>query len=145
MQERHITIFDVFSDSFTPGGKIPRIHGYKSGNVVPTIGWKGAPATTKSFTLVMYDPGATNGCWIHYLIYDIGISGEIPHKTGLNSWGQADYGGPSPPSGVHTFYFTMFALDIMLNPKKPLDIREFQKRIVGHVIACGQTTGTYAA
>jgi Raf kinase inhibitor-like YbhB/YbcL family protein len=98
-------------------------------NISPHLGWKDAPANTKSFALTMYDPDAPTGSgWWHWLVFDIPCTiNEIPNGAGipgsallpspivqsLTDYGVAGYGGPCPPQGhgLHQYIFTLYALD----------------------------------
>ncbi|HEY2033281.1 MAG TPA: YbhB/YbcL family Raf kinase inhibitor-like protein [Rhizomicrobium sp.] len=97
---------------------------YGGGDVSPALSWSGAPATTKSFAVTMYDPDAHGGWW-HWLVVNIppGTTslaqdagrGALPDGAVAlqNSNGNARYDGPCPPagSGTHHYQITLWALD----------------------------------
>src|SRR5712671_4526129 len=46
--------------------------GCTGANVSPSLAWSGAPAGTKSYALMMYDPDAPTGSgWWHWVVYNI--------------------------------------------------------------------------
>jgi len=62
---------------------------------------------------------------------------------GRNSWGKPGWGGPSPPSGTHRYYFRVYALDAEVELKEGLAEAELAKAIEGHVLGMGELMGTY--
>lgn len=99
---------------------------YGGGDISPALIWSGAPATTKSFAVTMYDPDAHGGWW-HWLMVNIppqtmGLAqgagsgkAELPPGAleAANSNGVNAYSGPCPPagSGTHHYQITLWALD----------------------------------
>src|SRR5262245_21555238 len=47
--------------------------GCTGGNVSPALAWTGAPATAKSFALILHDPDAPTGVggFTHWIVYNI--------------------------------------------------------------------------
>ncbi len=107
----------LLSSDFEDNGFIPTKYSCKGDDVNPTLSWDDIPEGTKSFALSVKDPDAPSGTFIHWLVYDIDEStrkideNSIPGKQVKNSFGKENYGGPCPPSGVHRYYFRLFALD----------------------------------
>src|SRR5215475_621522 len=110
--------FHIFSSAFPEGGWIPALHTCSGADVSPSLEWGGEPDGTRSFALIVDDPDAPAGTWIHWLLYDIPAKvrtlaqgARSPGLTGTNSFGKAQYGGPCPPSGKpHRYYFKLYAL-----------------------------------
>ena len=44
---------------------------------------------------------------------------EVPGDQGLNDFGKIAYGGPCPPSGMHRYYFNVYAVDDVVILEKP--------------------------
>lgn len=145
--------FTITSPAFADGGAIPKRFTCDGANVSPEIDWSGAPVGTGSLALTVIDPDARD--YIHWLIYDIprsatgslsegvGVaSGPIPQ--GVNSSGRAAYMGPCPPSGIHHYVFTLYALDTALGLTTPPKRGELEAAMNGHVRATAILTGTYA-
>ena len=115
--------FILSSSVFKNNERIPDKHTCRGSDISPALEWKDVPVNTKSFVLIMDDPDAPNGTWDHWLVYNIqsnttNISeGQLPEqaKYAKNSWGNKNYGGPCPPPGKdHRYFFTVYALDILL-------------------------------
>ena len=147
----------VTSPAFMEGGMIPVKYTCKGTNISPALSWKGAPAGARSFVLICNDPDAPAGNWMHWIVYNIppGISripagfqkvSEMADGTmqARTSFGTTGYGGPCPPSGVHRYYFTVYALDIKLdlNPAEA-SYTDVVKAMQGHIIASGRLMGKF--
>ena len=119
-------------DGFDPGQAIPgefkhTLGGQCSGdNNFPKLSWSGVPDGTAGFVLIMDDPDGGN--WVHLNLYNIAPdTTEIPKQTGSdvaitsfgsitatlgdNSWDNKAWEGPCPPSGTHTYYFKLYAIN----------------------------------
>ena len=95
----------------------------------PELTWSGAPKSTITFALIVEDPDAPGGTFIHWVAYNIPASrtslpAGIPHgaeiagggTNGVNSFGNLGYNGPCPPPGkIHHYRFHLFALDSALS------------------------------
>lgn len=66
----------------------------------PTISWPAGLADT--FTLVMWDPDAPHPSFVHWIVTN--IPGSQIHKGTV----AVPYMPPSPPSGIHRYYLTLF-------------------------------------
>lgn len=147
--------FGVESGSFRDGAEIPRRHGYKNGNVSPSLVISGAPPATKSLALIMDDPdamGPAGKVWVHWLLWDVDPAvreiseGTVPEGAaqGTTDFGEIGYGGPAPPDKRHTYIFKVYALDTMSPVRAGATKAELEKAIKGHVLAEARLTGTYA-
>jgi Raf kinase inhibitor-like YbhB/YbcL family protein len=126
------------------------------GNKSPELNWAGAPRGTVSFALLVEDPDGGN--WSHWVVYDMaagvqGLDENVPKtgdlsgggKQGTNSWGQIGWGGPTPPSGTHHYYFRLYALDTMLNLPSGATLSQVRKAMQGHILDTAELMGTYRA
>jgi hypothetical protein len=126
--------FTLSSPDITAGGKIAEAQvfsdfGCKGGNVSPQLAWSGAPAGTRSFALLMYDPDAPTGSgWWHWILYNIPATATSlpagagdPQKhllpagalQGRTDFGTPGYGGPCPPPGKpHHYHLWLYALKV---------------------------------
>ena len=97
---------------------IPRLHTCDGADLSPSLEWSGAPAETRSLTLIMDDPDAPVGVWNHWLLYDVspsisalaqGYKSGSVGKSGKNDFGRLGYGGPCPPrgQGPHRYYLKL--------------------------------------
>ena len=61
----------------------------------------------------------------------------------MNDFGQIGYDGPAPPSGVHRYYFKLYALDTVLNLRAGASKNQLLGVMKGHILAETQLMGTY--
>jgi Raf kinase inhibitor-like YbhB/YbcL family protein len=149
--------FQLTSPAFLDGQPIPEKYTCEGENVSHALAWTGAPAGTQSFVLINDDPDDDGPKpWVHWLIYNIpgsaaGLPENIPVRErlpdgslqGTNSFKKIGYGGPCPPTGVHHYTFTLFALDRLL-PVAPKATREtIEAAMQGHVLGQARLVGTY--
>ncbi len=139
------------------GAEIPSKYTSDGENASPELSWKDAPPKAKSFVLVMHDPDAPReGDFTHWVMYNINpgvghIEESVPEGqeikgVGLqakNEAGKFGYMGPAPPSGVHRYFFKLYALDCMLDVAPGAEFTEVQAAIKGHVLAQAELMGTY--
>lgn len=149
------------SDAFDHDGVIPKKHSEEDEDVSPPLRWSNLPANTKELALIVDDPDAPGDePWVHWIIYKIpatenGLPEGVPIGEtldspsgaiqGENSSTEVGYNGPSPPpgSGVHHYYFKLYALDSELSLKPGLDKGMLLEAISGHILAEGELIGTY--
>jgi len=145
-------IFTLSSESFKYGKSIPPTFSCEGEDLSPALEWQNVPPETESFALIMDDPDAPSGTWVHWLVYDIpgklvGFGkGGSAGRDGLNSWGREGYGGPCPPRGhgAHRYFFKLYALDtITLDLPSGATVGEVKTAINGHVLAVAEYMGTY--
>jgi Raf kinase inhibitor-like YbhB/YbcL family protein len=149
----------VSSKSFECQGVIPSKYSYKGGNVSPHLAWTQGPTGTKTYAVICDDPDAPRAQpWVHWVVFNIPASkqslaeGLAPKEKndsgmqqGLNDYEQIGWGGPNPPSGTHRYYFTVYALDVVLSDlQKPIK-KELLQKMKGHILAQGQCMGTVQA
>lgn len=144
--------FTLESSAFKANDMIPTRFTCDASNASPPLSWKGAPSTTQSFVLIMDDPDAPRGTWVHWVLFNIPASttqltegNNIPQgATGAkNSWNDNNYGGPCPPSGTHRYFFKLYALDIFLKLDANADKETVLKAMQGHVLASAELMGKY--
>jgi Raf kinase inhibitor-like YbhB/YbcL family protein len=109
----------VSSPAFGAGAAIPRRFTCDGDNLNPALRWSGVPAGTAELALVVDDPDAPRGTYVHWVVLGIdpdvtGLpEGGLPPgaRSARNSAGQAAYTGPCPPGGPpHHYRFTVYAL-----------------------------------
>ena len=151
----------VSSSSITAGA-IANECGCNGPGVSPGISWTEPPPGTRSFALIMDDKDAPVGYlhrhyFVHWLAFDLPpesrqLSAALPSQPlpdgtqqGTNDLGKPGYAGPCPDTGAtHHYAITVYALDSRLALPVATDGYALQKAIDGHVLARGQTVGTYA-
>lgn len=149
--------FVLTSSAFPYGGEMPDTYARGGDNLSPDFLWTGAPEGTASFIIIFDDEDANNFC--HWIVYNIPghteyMSEGVPKDyqstdgsvmQGRNDFGLSGYDGPSPPSGVHTYFFRLFALDTTLNFASLPDRAQVLAAMEGHILAFTDYMGTYSA
>jgi Raf kinase inhibitor-like YbhB/YbcL family protein len=139
------------SSAFVHGDPIPARHTCEGEDVSPPLAWSGVPDGARSLALIVDDPDAPSGTFVHWLAWGIdpatsGLGeGEPAPAEGSSGFGEARYRGPCPPpgDGVHRYFFRLMALDAEpdLDPGATRD--ELERAIDGHVLDTAELIGTY--
>ncbi len=145
------TDMKIESSAFGPNGDIPVKFTCDGDNINPPLKFSGVPQNTQSLVLIMDDPDAPTGTWVHWILWNIPSNVvEIAEKSvpagavqGATSSGQNSYGGPCPPSGTHRYFFKVYALDAKLSIPSYSDKAALEKAMEGHVINQAQLVGLY--
>jgi len=145
------------STAFAAGASIPSDYSCKGRSVSPPLAWGHPPAGTKSFALILDDPDAPSGTFVHWVIYNIpaaslGLPEAIPTNgqladgtlQGNNGSGRAGYTGPCPPSGTHRYFFKLYALDTLLGLSSGANKDQLLQAMQGHVLAQSELMGTFS-
>jgi Raf kinase inhibitor-like YbhB/YbcL family protein len=150
---------DLKSDAFGNGQSIPAKYTCIGRNISPALTWSDPPAGTQSLALIVDDPDAPAGTWVHWVLYnipadkralpeDLSVKGKNVDPTaiyfGTNSSGNTRYDGPCPPSGTHRYYFKLYALDSLINLLPGATKDELLKAMQGHILAQGELMGTFS-
>jgi hypothetical protein len=146
----------VTSPAFKSGEMIPKKYTCDGEDVSPPIEWSGIPDGTNSVALICDDPDAPMGTWVHWFIFNmppdtrslpegagrekVSVNGAV---IGINDSREIGYGGPCPPSGVHRYYFRIYALDKTLDLKQGAAKKDLLKAMEGHILARGELMGKY--
>jgi Raf kinase inhibitor-like YbhB/YbcL family protein len=141
----------IESPAFAQGGEIPSQYTCDGPDVSPPLAITGAPEGTKSLALLVDDPDAVVGTWVHWLVWNIDPSvaltdeGAVPRGgiEGVTSSGRPGWHGPCPPSGTHRYFFKIFALDVTLDLPASAGASEFERAINGHVLDKAGLLGNY--
>lgn len=140
---------DITSPSFEHGEPIPLRYSCNGDNVSPHLDISNLPEGTSALALIMDDPDAPGGTWDHWVAYNIGPVSTIAEGDhaigigGLNSWDETGYGGPCPPSGIHRYFFKLFALDVELELGAGAAKAEVLDAMEGHILADATLLGTF--
>lgn len=152
--------FALTSPAFDAGQPIPARFTADGADISPMLEWTPPPAGTKSLVLIVDDPDAPAGTWVHWVLAGIPPDRRnLPEKVasdpapegglsravnGKNSFGRSGYGGPDPPPGpVHRYFFKLYALDAALSWKPGVTKAEAEKLMKGHVLGGAELMGTY--
>lgn len=147
------TLF-LTSDAFADGDPIPRDHSCRGEDVSPPLAWTGVPAGTGALVLFVDDPDGRD--WVHWSVLDLApADGSLPRgvsptastpQQGRNDFGRVGYGGPCPPSGVHHYRFTLYALAAPLGLPGHPDGATVRRALAGATIVAQVTlVGTFRA
>lgn len=144
--------FKLTSPAFNHGSQIPSKYTCDGENINPHLVIHGVPERAKSLALLMEDPDAPAGLWVHWVVWDISPeTKEIREHTapngaweGANSGGEQGYTGPCPPPGIHRYFFRLFALDSRLKLPEESTKEELETAMAGHILATAELMGTYA-
>jgi len=138
----------ITSPDFRNNEMIPKKFTCEGEDVSPCLVIESIPRQAKSLALIVDDPDAPMGTWVHWVVYDMPPASRIeqnsiPGKQGTNDFGRRNYGGPCPPSGTHRYFFKIFALDAMLNLKEGLSKKELEHLLQGHILEKAELVGLY--
>ena len=149
----------ISSPDFAAGQAIPSTYTCDGSDSSPALKWPAAPSGTQSLALIMDDPDAPVGTWVHWVVYNLPPdTGELAAGAsqakaatfnlpagalqGVSSFKRSDYGGPCPPSGTHRYFFRVYALDTNIS-QPGLDKAKLLEAMQGHILASGELMGTY--
>jgi Raf kinase inhibitor-like YbhB/YbcL family protein len=140
----------VTSSAFDDGHPIPRRYTCRGTGQSPQLSWSGIPAGTTSLAVVVSDPDAPGGTFIHWLLYDMPprdgsfAPGAKPAgaREASNSAGRVGWYPPCPPSGTHRYRFTVYALGGQVGGGSTQDILD---RVARLAMARGTLTGLVTA
>lgn len=139
----------ITSPSFEQGADIPMVFSCDGNGISPELRVENLPDNTVTLALIMDDPDAPGGTWVHWVAFDFPPTDVIPEGIpllgigGKNSWGTTGYGGPCPPSGTHRYFFKLFALDRPLELPEGSTIEEVLDALEGHVLDRAELMGRY--
>lgn len=151
----------ITSPAFAPGQRVPKRHTGEGEDLSPALAWVGVPPKTAELALIVDDPDAPPGDWVHWVIYKLpataaGLAEGRPRTPtltdpagavqGKNSWGTIGYRGPMPPPGhgTHHYHFKLYALDTPLALGPGATKAEVLAAMRGHILAEGDLIGTYS-
>ena len=79
--------FQIATPTFSAGETIPKKFTCDGPDVSPQLSWKEAPVGAQSFALIMDDPDAPVGTWVHWVLYNVPANiTELPE--GVEKQGQ---------------------------------------------------------
>ncbi|MCI0619823.1 YbhB/YbcL family Raf kinase inhibitor-like protein [Candidatus Wolfebacteria bacterium] len=142
--------FTLKSPAFAHNGVIPAKYTCDGEDVSPPLAWENIPEGIRFLVLIMDDPDAPRGTWVHWIVFNIPPDtarieeGKEPEGvSGNNSWLTLGYGGPCPPEGVHRYFFKLYALDTMLDLSEGATKAEVEAAMTGHILAETTLIGLY--
>ena len=136
---------------FGNGENIPSEYTCDGHDLAPELAISDVPEDAKSLVLIVDDPDAPMGTWVHWLLYNIPASTKIINaqnlprgvKSGETDFGRTGWGGPCPPSGTHRYFFKLYALDKDINLNEGATKDQLEAEIKGHIIDKVELIGLY--
>lgn len=150
---------ELSSDAFSNGQSIPAKYSCTGRNISPALLWSEPPAGTQSFALIVDDPDAPMGTWVHWVLFNIpadrrNLEESLPVTgkntdpeaifVGRNSSGKIGYDGPCPPSGTHRYFFRLYALDTVISLLPGATKEQVLREMEGHILAQAELMGTFS-
>jgi Raf kinase inhibitor-like YbhB/YbcL family protein len=145
------------STGFDAGGVIPPKYSCDGEDLSPPLAWSDPPPGTQSFALILDDPDAPGGTWVHWVLFNFPAAarslseGISPDPTladgtvhGTSSFNSLGYGGPCPPGGTHRYFFKLYALDAVLDLEGGATKADLEAAMETHVLAQAELMGTYS-
>lgn len=152
------TYLQLTSREFPDNGTIPIESTCHGPDLSPPLSWNNLPAGTKSLALIVEDPDAPSGNFVHWIIFNIppsmlGLPSNLPKiasfdfgaKQGINDFRKIGYNGPCPPSGVHRYFFRLYALDTLLKLDRGVKKKTLLKAMESHILCKAELMGKFAA
>jgi Raf kinase inhibitor-like YbhB/YbcL family protein len=146
----------VTSSVFEEAGMIPAQYTCDGESISPPLRWESLPEGTRSIALIVDDPDAPSGTFVHWVLYDLPpgvqeLSAGMPGKEtlangarqGANDFGDIGYGAPAPPRGTHRYFFKVYALDAVTGLPPGQTKAQLLRAMEGHILAQGQIMGKY--
>jgi len=155
MGERGMSDFPVSSPAFQQAQSIPFGYSCEGINLSPALTWGPLPDGTRSVVLIMDDPDAPVGLFVHWVLYNLqpevsslaegtGSGDHAQGTAGKNSYGRNRYDGPCPPPGkAHRYFFTVYATDLEPDLPAGLTAAQVRAKIDGHILAQSSLMGLY--
>jgi Raf kinase inhibitor-like YbhB/YbcL family protein len=141
---------EVSTAAFAEGATIPKkyVCAQQGGqDISPPLTWSGVPESAHELAVVVDDPDAPGGTYIHWIVTGIPVSatsvseGQAPGTVLPGSNGRAVYKGPCPPGGMHHYHFIVYALPGPIKPSG--DAKAIHQQIKGAAITSGETVGIW--
>ena len=149
--------FDLRSPAFSPDGEIPGRYTCDGPDLSPPLHWSDPPKKATDFVLIVDDPDAPVGTWVHWVLFAVpGTVRDLPEgvprqetvsgigSQGLNDFRTVGYGGPCPPRGpAHRYVFRLYALDTALVWPPRSTKAQVLKAMEGHILGQVELMGRY--
>jgi Raf kinase inhibitor-like YbhB/YbcL family protein len=148
MQATITANLDIKSTAFENEEQIPMKYTCDGEAVNPPITVGNIPEGTQTLAMVVEDPDAPGGTYVHWLVWNISPDPEIaenanPGISGTNSGEKTGYHPPCPPEGMHRYYFHVYALDARLEITAGATKQDLMTAMKPHILAKGTLMGVY--
>jgi Raf kinase inhibitor-like YbhB/YbcL family protein len=139
---------NVSSATFEENDLIPRRYTCDGKNINPSLNIDHIPKEAKSLAIIVDDPDAPAGTWVHWVMWNIPVKHHLKENDttgaqGMNDYSKHSYSGPCPPHGVHRYFFKVYALDCKLEIPVSSNKNDLEKAMSGHILGFGELIGRY--
>lgn len=139
----------LMSPVFEDGEVIPEKYTCEGEDKNPPLKIEEIPEGTKTLALIVDDPDAPVGTFVHWVVWNIEPAEEIaedsvPGQQGENNFGKVQYGGPCPPSGEHRYFFKLYALDAELELPQGSTKDDLKRAMEKHIIEQATLMGRFS-
>ncbi len=139
------------SEIFTNEGKIPVEYTCDGHGSLPALKISEVPESAKSLALIVDDPDAPNGDFVHFVLWNIDPGAKVIDKNnmpmgaveGNTSLNKPGWVAPCPPFGVHHYNFKLYALDIELSIPNYSNKSDLVSALNEHIIESSTLVGLY--
>lgn len=146
-KENNMKLTSVFEHN----GNIPSLYTCDGQDLAPELTISEVPKGTKELVLIVDDPDAPMGTWVHWVLYNIPYNTQkidakkLPAgtKQGITDFGRIGWGGPCPPNGTHRYFFKLYALDKTLELSGGMTKGQVEAAIKNHIIEKTELIGLY--
>jgi Raf kinase inhibitor-like YbhB/YbcL family protein len=137
--------------------KFPARHTCEGENLSPGIRIEGGRG--ELMALIMDDPDAPGGTWVHWVAWNLPLLNDIPEGIdkekelerpfpafqGTNSGDEIGYDGPCPPRGhgPHRYFFKVHVLGHRLDLRPGATKMELENAMEGKVVQYGEAMATF--
>jgi len=142
---------NITSSAFENKGSVPARYTCDGGGVNPPLDIKSVPTAAQSLALIVDDPDAPRGDWVHWLLWNLDPTTTILAENsvpvaavqGTTDFGTIGWGAPCPPSGSHRYFFKVYALDTRLDLPATARKIDLERAMQGHILEEAQLMGRY--
>lgn len=156
VEEKPMNVASTFAANTT----MPKAYTGEGADESPPLTIDEIPANTKSLALIMDDPDAPVGTFVHWVLWNYPVSGSsltlpqglpragrLPNgaQQGMNDFSRQGYNGPMPPRGhgIHHYHLKVYALDTVLALPAGSRKADLVRAMKGHSIAQAELIGLY--
>ncbi|MGI9578559.1 MAG: YbhB/YbcL family Raf kinase inhibitor-like protein [Microthrixaceae bacterium] len=141
----------ITSEAFTDGAAIPAEYTCDGANTQPPLAITGTPEDATGLVLIVDDPDAPNGSFIHWVVWNLEPDATIPEGSlpegaveGTNGTSNTAWFGPCPPpDGPHNYEFQLSAVDAEPAVAAGATADEVRSAIADSTVATATLVGTY--
>jgi Raf kinase inhibitor-like YbhB/YbcL family protein len=141
---------ELSSPDFQNNGMIPEEFTCRGKKYNPSLNIKNVPPGSKSLAIIVEDPDARHKTFIHWVVFNIDPAtthidkNASPGKEGINDMNKKGYCPPCPPTGIHRYFFKLYALDVILDFLSDRTTKDdLEAAMQGHVIGKAELIGLY--